>query len=139
MSEIITFVNAAVILIGAIGGVVLWGTNKRKGQAEAGESEASAAEVITEAAKKLIEPLSEKIDELERTNARLEEEVRELRTRVEQFARDEVTYQAELHAKNVEIGVLQAELSEAREERDELRGRVTHLEDVCKRAGINGD
>jgi len=50
---------------------------------------------------------------------------------------------ARLHEKDKELlGIKQdhlADLASKRDEIDRLRQRVKHLEDVCKRAGINGD
>lgn len=139
LDNAIAVINTLAIVVGSVGAIIFWRVRKRKEVADASQIEASAADVITEAARKLIEPLSDRISELEATNRRLEREVCELRERVERFAKDEAAYQAELHEKNVEIKVLHAELAEAKEERDELVDRVVHLEDVIKRNHLNGE
>ena len=139
MTETIALINAVVAALLAGGGVYLWRAQKREKLAGAKQSEATAIDHIAEAARNLVAPLNARIDQLEATNSRLEREVAELRLKVEQYIRDEVAYQAELHSKNVEIRVLRAELDEARSERDELKGRVVHLEEVVRRHGLNGD
>ncbi|UCD24743.1 MAG: hypothetical protein JSW51_02160 [Gemmatimonadota bacterium] len=133
MLENLIRVAEAFAILAAIGiSVYTLGASKRKTAAEAADSESSAAERVTGAAVKLLQPMQNRI-------AHLESEVRELRLKVEQYIRDEVAYQAELHEKDTRIEALRQKLLDAREERDALRSRVEHLEDVCKRAGINGD
>ena len=46
---------------------------------------------------------------------------------------------ARLHEKDKELLEMRAEAALKQAEIEKLRGRVKHLEDVCKRAGINGD
>lgn len=139
LGNAIAVANALAILVGAIGTVLFWRVRKRNEEGAAKQKEASAADVIADAAKKLLEPLTEKVEKLEATNKRLEKEVAELRAKVEQYIKDEVAYQAELHSKDTEIRVLKVELAEAKGERNQLGQRVVHLEDVVKRAELDGE
>lgn len=132
VANVVHLIEAFAVLAAISVSIYTLGVSKRKTAAEATNAESTAAEKVTDAALLLLEPMKIRIESLEN-------EVRELRLKVEQYIRDEVAYQAELHAKDNRIEELRIKLFEARDERDALGLRVEHLEDVCKRAGINGD
>lgn len=97
---------------------------KRKTVAEAALGELSAAEAVTDAALKLISPLTERIEALELEIARLTEKIGQMQ-KLEEYL------QAEIYSRDKKIRSLE-------NKRAALVKRVTHLEEVCKRAGING-
>lgn len=132
MESLATLAQAFMLLATASVAVFTVRATRRKTTAEAKKEEVTAADLVTAAALKLLEPLQHRIESLEA-------EVKRLREEIGQYRRDEAAYQAELHQKDVHIEELRMKLFEARDERDELKERVAHLEDVCKRAGINGE
>ncbi len=83
--------------------------------------------------------LTEKVADVEHALHEANRKIDELTAKVTKYARDEAVYQAELHSKNEQIANLTDKLATAREERAALKVRVEHLEEVCKRAGINGE
>lgn len=150
MDNLLTILNA--LILGATGLVALVSirATKRKTNAEAAQGEATAADQLTATALKLLEPLQESIAKLEakveaqaaelaQTKLDLAEALRQLAEmqKVEEYLR------GRLHEKDKEIASLkkshELDLKHKRQEIDGLRGRVLHLEEVCKRAGINGD
>ncbi len=138
MNEYLPLLNTVVLTLLGGGGVWLWRAEKRSKGATAELTENEAAEKIKELSLGLLEPLERKIDDLRAENERLTCEVEGLRKKLEQYIKDEAVYQAELHAKDQRIKELESKLLAARSERVDLKSRVEHLEDVCKRAGING-
>jgi len=138
MTDYIPLINALVIALLGGGGAWLWRSERRLKTSQAELTEVDAVEKIQQLSLSLLQPLEVKILALEEQNQQLACEVKELRERLEQYIKDEAAYQAELHEKQIEIRVLRVELDEARYERDELAARVKHLEEVCRRAGING-
>ncbi len=103
-----------------------------KHEAEADDAKASAISRLQDAALKLVDPLANRI-------AELEQKVEELRADIHRYREDERLYQTMLEAKDRRIAELSKEVGAANAERVELRARVQHLEDVCRRAGINGE
>lgn len=121
----VTAFNAAVLLATAS---VAWFTiraTRKKLVAEATLQDMRAAEGVTDAALKLIEPLTTRIEALEA-------EIKRLTEKIEKMSDFEEYLQGEIHARDKEIKRLT-------DQRAKLVARVTHLEMVCKRAGINGD
>ena len=127
IDDMITLLSAVTALVA----VFAW---KRTYNKERSLSETVDAPVLDQFLK-----LTEKVTEIKLDLASARDEIAELREQISQYIRDEAAYQAELHAKDVEIEELRAQLYAARDERDSLGERVAHLEDVCRRAGINGD
>ena len=102
MDNLFRAIEVAVLVVGAVGGVYLWRTRKRQVSADAAKNEASAVDIIADAAKGLVEPLKAQlndmqaeIEELRATNSRLEGEVAKLREKLDGYVRDEAAYQAE--------------------------------------------
>lgn len=108
MEILLSFVT--VFVASGVGWLTVKATRKKM-EAEALQSDATAAGAVSEAAIALIAPLSQRIEDLER-------EVRSLRAALEE-------------KNNVE--------TELTEQLTLARARILHLEDVCKRAGINGE
>lgn len=139
MDNLITVINTAILVSTA---AVAWFTiraTKRKTLAEGTLAETSAAEAVTEAALKLLNPLTTRITALEAEIKRLTDEIKEMR-KLEEYL------QAEVYSRDKEIKKLTAEKAANAERIKHLKieivsaeGRIAHLEDVCKRAGINGD
>lgn len=139
MDNLATILNT-IILFST--GAVAWFTiraTKRKTYAEGTLAEASAADTLTEAALKLLAPLTERITALEEEIQRLTKEITDMK-KLEEFL------QAEVHSRDKEIRKLTSEkfanagrIKELKAEIDMAEERICHLEDVCKRAGINGD
>lgn len=143
--ELLPILNTLLLILGSGVGVYFWKAERklRFAQAESQEAEAvltniSAADMIKTMAIGLLEPLNTQIEEQKDQIDRLTTEVNQLRNKLQQYIKDEVAYQAELHQKNKEIASLEQRLEEIGQKREQLESRILHLEEVCRRAGING-
>jgi len=131
MEALTIFVNSAILAVSAGIGLLTWRASKRKTEAEAKTGEASAADTLTDVALKLMEPMQERITLLEAqvkvTSQELKVAKRELARALQELAeiqKVEEYLRGLIHEKDTEIAT--------------LRARVRHLEEVCRRAGING-
>lgn len=129
------------LLLASTAGVA-WFTiraTRRKTVAEAHLADSSAAEAVSQAALKLVEPLNKRIEVLEKEIKRLTNEISEMR-KLEEYL------QAEIHARDTQIKTLTAvrtsnatKIAQLTGALERARVRIRHLEELCKRAGLNGD
>ena len=130
-------------------GALAWATIRtvrRKQTAEAKAGEAQAADLLTDTALKLVEPLKERIvllesrvsvqaAELEQAKEKLAKAIAQL----EEMQKVEEYLRGRLHEKDKELREVKAAATEKEQEIARLKARGAHLEEVCKRAGINGE
>ncbi len=138
MDNWLTFINTLVIMAGSIGGIMLWRSEKRLKHSKADKTDAEAATLIKDASVDLLKPLTDMIAGLKGRIEALESQVKALKASIEKSTREEKRLNKIIENKNVELSALRATLESSRNEREALRTRVSHLEDVCRRAGING-
>lgn len=90
--------------------------------------------------------LADKVTKLELELAQVKLDLAEAKQQLAQALLDMAEMQkveeylrASLHEKDQELRLVRRTATERQKEIEGLRGRVRHLEEVCRRAGINGD
>lgn len=145
--EIVTItIEISLLTITALVAALTIRATRRRTNAEAQGEETAAADVITDAALKLLAPMTARIDRLEKDLRRANKKLDEALRRIEELQKVEEYLQARLHEKDSEIKCLEedkeknvSEIDRLREELASARVRISHLEEVCRRAGLNGD
>lgn len=106
------------VMVAVLVAVVTVRATRKKLLAEAANTDATAASSITDAALALVGPLGERI-------GNLEAEVKRLTEMIEEMSEREAALEEDVKEREIRLKAAYK--------------RIAHLEDVCKRAGINGE
>lgn len=132
MPDFLPILNTIVLALIGGGGVWLWRAEKRVKLATAEVSEVDAAAKIKDLSLGLLKPLEAKI-------SALEEEIKELRFKLETYVQQEAYFELIIERKDDRIEALEAELDGAHKDRELLHREVATLKGRLANAGINGE
>lgn len=134
------------LTIAATALIALFVTKRSSTRTTTATASHAVEEVVDDSVLGRFQELLDRITKLEVDLAAAKKDLAEALREIKELRRLEEYLQAKLHEKDAEVRKLEksraqnlAEIRRLKQALEEARGRIKHLEEVCHRAGLNGD